>query len=95
MKKVAECSLTGFFDSLVYQPKPFNHIAYFAKAGLVLTDTNLADKNTKASIGLSTTNNNGRLMVSYVEARGGANQSGLNVNDELIAVNGFRLNNET
>jgi predicted metalloprotease with PDZ domain len=45
----------------------------------------------RASLGLSTRNDEGRLVISAVRRDGPAAQAGLNVDDEILAIDEFRI----
>ena len=44
-----------------------------------------------AWLGVSTSSNNGRLTISRIQSNSPATDAGLNTDDEIIAVNGFRV----
>ncbi len=48
--------------------------------------------NQPLSFNLQTRNENGKLIISYIHRNGTAAALGLNVNDELISFNGYRIN---
>ncbi|TYP88720.1 putative metalloprotease with PDZ domain [Sphingobacterium allocomposti] len=61
---------------------------YFNKVGYELVD--LLHDSTELSLGIRTTNQDGRIIIKHVERGSGAWDAGLNVDDELIAINGNR-----
>lgn len=62
---------------------------YFHRVGYELIDLN---KNSQTlSLGIKTANQEGRIIVKHVERDSGAWDAGINVEDELIAINGNRL----
>lgn len=61
---------------------------YFELAGIHLTDT--CDK-TKTYLGLYTSWKEGKLLITELDKNYGAYQSGLNVHDEIISIDGFRV----
>lgn len=62
---------------------------YFHAVGYELVDLN--SNSQERSLGIKTANQEGRVFVKYVERNTGAWDAGLNVDDELIAINGNRL----
>ncbi|KGE15796.1 M61 family metallopeptidase [Sphingobacterium deserti] len=63
--------------------------SFFNKVGYELVDLN--SENRELSLGIRLVEQDGRLFVKNVERSSGAWDAGLNVNDELIAINGNRL----
>ncbi len=49
------------------------------------------DKTPKTWVGISTRTDDGRLLVSRVERNSPAYRAGVNVDDEILAINGFRV----
>jgi predicted metalloprotease with PDZ domain len=73
----------------VYNTKTPDYNEYFSAAGLRVTDAK-KDSNL-GSWGATTAFNNGKLIVKSVSKSTSAYEGGLNVNDEIIAINGFRV----
>lgn len=88
VEKIAGENLDDFFNDYVYSTKEIDYNKYFGYAGLKLVDSG-TDEN---GLGISTRDDNGRLVVRNVEAGTSAYEGGVNANDELIAINGFRVN---
>lgn len=65
----------------------YNH--YFNKVGYQLVDQNAGQKN--VTLGIKTVMAENRIVVKHVDRNSGAWKAGLNVEDEIIAVNGYRL----
>jgi predicted metalloprotease with PDZ domain len=51
----------------------------------------VADRQARAWFGMTTRNDGGRLLVSQVRREAPAHAAGLNVDDEIIAIDGFRV----
>lgn len=87
-EKIAGVSLQDIFRYVdVAQPIDYNQ--YLLYAGLELIDVKKDTE--KAFLGLKTVNQGGRIVISSVFRGHGAWNGGLNVDDEIIAVNGDRL----
>lgn len=62
---------------------------YFNMVGYQLVDHNAGQKN--VTLGIKTVLVDNRIIVKHVDRNSGAWQAGLNVEDELIAINNYRL----
>lgn len=69
--------------------EPLDYNAYLNAAGYELVDYN--EGRELPDLGISTSANDGRVMVTGVSRGSGAWDGGINVRDELIAINGERL----
>lgn len=88
-EKVGGISLDEFYNKYVYGTAPLQYNVHLEHAGLMLINDN-AGKNSP-SLGITTAIKDNRFVITYV-ARGGAGwNDGLNVNDEIVAVDGFRV----
>lgn len=65
---------------------------YFNKVGYQLVDHNAGQQN--VTLGVKTVISDNRIIVKHVDRNSGAWVAGLNVEDELIAVNGYRLESQ-
>ena len=88
--KIAGKELQPFFDDVVFSTKSIDYNAMFSPFGLKLTDEN-TDKNMCWS-GVVSSNSGGKTTISNVYAAGPAVEAGLSVNDEIISINGWRVN---
>lgn len=86
---VAGIQLDDFFQRHIYGKEPIDYAKYLDLMGLELEDQN-AD-NVAVDLGMSVNWEEGRLLVKKVKAGFGAFESGLNVNDEIIAINDYRV----
>lgn len=91
-EKVAGKKLDAFFSDYVYSTKEINYNYYFNQVGLNL---DIAKSANQPWLGIKAADNGGKLIINNVTAGGSAYESGLNVNDEIIAVNGYRCDNAT
>jgi len=87
-ESAAGISLTTFFNELIYSTKSPNYDSFFNLVGLDFTK--IADNN-KPHIGLTTKKIEGKLVVSNVYFNSAFYNAGINVNDEIIALNNMRV----
>lgn len=80
--------LSEIFEA-AYTTQELDYNEYFNLVGYEIKDQN--EEQPSLSIGIKTANNDTRILVKGVDRGSGAWDAGLNVNDELIAVNGFRI----
>jgi len=84
LEKISGLRLNDFFEKYINGTQTFDYSTIFNGAGInVETITNETP-----SIGISTSNN----KVSRIKRGSSAYTGGLSVNDEIIAINGFRVN---
>jgi predicted metalloprotease with PDZ domain len=88
--EVAGTDLKAFFDKHVRSLGTPEYQGIFSEAGLTV---NIKTDQRQIS-GMTTSAENGKTVVKFVESNTPAWNSGVNVNDELIALNGFRINND-
>lgn len=91
-KELCNCNIEPFFKDYIYNTKPVPYREIFLKAGVEIKDLNEGVNNALA--GFNSTGSTGKYLVSSVERNGPAWFAGLNVNDELIAVNGIRITDD-
>jgi predicted metalloprotease with PDZ domain len=93
LKKACEVAagrnLDDIFNDYVFGTKPTNYEKYLAYAGLRL---NVTPDNTP-SLGMTAADENNRIIVKVTRKDAPAYNEGINVNDEIIAIDGFRMNN--
>lgn len=89
--EIARIGMQSFFDQYVYSLQVPDYKGIFGSTGLLVT----LSTQTSRSTGLSTALENGRTVVKSVTRNSPAWVCGINVNDELIAVNGARISNNT
>lgn len=89
VNKVAGKNMDDFFTKYVYGTELIPFQSYLSKAGLTLVNTN--EKQPLNWVGAITTFTNNKLTISNIERNSPAWNAGLNVNDELIAMDQYRL----
>jgi predicted metalloprotease with PDZ domain len=75
---------TAFFKEFVFSTTSIDYNRFFDMVGLKLVDTNKKDK-VKLGIKMNGT------TIKYVETASSAYTAGLNVNDEILAIDGIRI----
>lgn len=88
IKDVTGVSVDEIFRS-AHTVEKLDYNEYLNGVGYELRD--LAKNQQRPDLGARTSNQNGRLMVTSVDRGSGAWDGGLNVRDEIIAINGNRL----
>ena len=83
--QVAGRRFDDFFRTSVYGTAPIDFATALGYAGLSLTNAPL---NADGTLGASFSNRTGKLVVNAVERDGPAWTAGLNVNDEVLLING-------
>ena len=89
VEQVAGKKLDGFFQNTVAGVETIDYKTYFSYAGCKLIDKYEGSEN--VGLGISTSSNNGRLIVGRVERGNSAYRHGINVNDEIIAIDNYRV----
>ncbi len=80
--------MDAFFRDYINGTKTPDYNSYFEAAGLRLVNVNEGSK--EASWGATTSQSGGRVVITGVARGTSAWNGGLNVNDEIIAVDGYR-----
>ncbi|WDF67741.1 PDZ domain-containing protein [Sphingobacterium oryzagri] len=89
-ENVTGVDLRAIFEA-AHSTVELDYNLYFHAVGYELVDLN---KNSQElSLGIRINENDGKLLIKNVEKGSGAWDAGLNVNDELIAINNIRLDN--
>ncbi len=89
LEKVAGRSFDAFYRDYIYSTAPVDYSKYLNYAGLKLVNE-LEGRDLPAT-GLSMVQRDGKLMVTSVLRGSAAWDSGLTMNDEVLAVDGFRV----
>lgn len=92
VKKVAGLDVTDFMQRFVHGTEPLPFRQFADVMGLELKDLNAGGKT--AFSGLTTNYSAGKLVVTAVERNSPAWNAGVNVNDELIAMDDYRLSDD-
>ena len=90
--KVAGRRFDDFFQNSVYGTAPIDFATALGYAGLALTG---APASTEGTLGAVFSNQTGRLLVATVLRDGAAWNTGLNVNDEVLLINGMAPSEES
>ena len=85
--KIAGVELGAFFDRAVRSTKELDYTPALKAFGLSFAPPSKS----QASLGLRTRSDGGRLRVAGVQRGDAGDRAGINVDDELIAMDGFRL----
>ncbi|WP_245590585.1 M61 family metallopeptidase [Adhaeribacter aquaticus] len=92
VERVAGHNLDAFFRDYIAGTQTFDYNKFFGYAGLKLVNQN--EGKTEAFLGANTSATSGKLLVTSVLRDSPAWKNGINVNDEIIAVNGFKIGND-
>jgi len=86
VEKISGMSFTSFWNTYVNSTAPIDYAKYFKYAGIKVVNENEGKK--IPYLGVATKKLEGRVMVTSVSRVSGAWTAGLNVNDEVISVDG-------
>jgi predicted metalloprotease with PDZ domain len=86
---IAGKNLDQFFNDHVKGTKMFDYPKYFSMMGMRIVDKN-ANSN-EAYLGATTTSSSGKVIVTSVLKATTAYDGGINVNDELLGIDNFRI----
>lgn len=84
--------MDDFFFNYIQGTKAIDYNYYFDKAGMKLTNLN-ADK-ADLGLGVSIGNSGGKIVVNSVLRNAPGWKYGLNVNDEIVAIDGYRVSGD-
>ena len=88
-EKIAGRSLDEIYNKYVNGTEPISFNSYLGHAGLYLVNENNGRQN--PSLGVATAIKDGKVMITYVVRESAAWNDGINVNDELIAIDDYRM----
>jgi len=91
VEKVAGVPMITFFSDHVYDTKLMDYNKYLNYAGLQLVNN---ANNKGPALGINTNLTNNQLIISKIKRGSCAYKFGLSVNDEILAINDFRVNSE-
>lgn len=89
LESVGGIEFDAFFDKYINGTETMDYDTYLAYVGVQLEDQNKTVQ--KPSLGVVSKEEDGKLVVSTVIRNTTAYEGGLNVNDEILAVNGIRM----
>jgi predicted metalloprotease with PDZ domain len=84
--------MNSFFDNVIFSTKPLDYERIFSQYGLSLKDENAGK--TVAWSGVVSSHANGKTTISNIYSNSPAVDAGLSVNDEIIAINGWRVDDK-
>jgi len=87
LEEFLDRNLDDFFAKYIYGTETIPFAEYFDALGLEIQHTELQS----AGLGITTKMESGKLIVTSVMSGGAAEKAGLSPNDEIIAFNGFRV----
>lgn len=88
IEKVAGKSMEAFFQQYIWGTEPIDYNKFFQPFGCQLVEYN---NSRDAYLGADTKTTEGSLLVSLVYRDGPAYNQGLNVNDEIVAIDGGKV----
>ena len=91
-EKLSGKNLSDFFENYIYGTMDLNNERYLHLAGIGLIETNPAI--ISKTLGFTFENNGAELIVNSVIRGGSGYENGINSGDELIALNGYRVNHK-
>lgn len=77
-----------FFNKYVYSTHAIDYASHYSHVGLAVSDQ---AKEPQSELGIRTSNQGGKLIITTIYSGSAAEEQGLSVNDEIIAVNGYRV----
>ena len=90
--EMAGKNMKPFFEDVIFSTKPLDYESIFSQYGISITDKN-ADKTTPWS-GVVSSHSNGKTTITNIYSKSPAVNAGLSVNDEIIAINGWRVDDK-
>jgi len=93
IEQVAGRSLQGFWESTVEGTSELDYTEALEAFGLRFKPgaQQPADRASRPWLGITTRNDNGRLVITQVQRGSPADVAGLNVDDEIVAIDEFRV----
>lgn len=92
VEKIAGKSVDNFFKKHIYDTQPIDYNKYLGYVGLKLVNYN--EGRNDPYLGVATALTGGKLMVTSVMRGTAAYEYGLNVNDEILAVDKYRVTDD-
>ena len=90
--ELAGKNMKPFFEDVIFSTKPLDYETIFSQYGISITDKN-ADKTTPWS-GVVSSHSTGKTTITNIYSNSPAVNAGLSVNDEIIAINGWRVDDK-
>lgn len=89
IESIADCSLSNFFHRYLNTTEELSFDKYLEPFGLRLVADNT--DNQPPFVGMTVKTENGREVIKFVEAGSPAQQAGIDIGDELLALDGLRV----
>jgi len=90
LESVAETNLTDFLNTYLHTTEELPLAEYLQPFGLQLTPTK--DEDPAPYLGMKVTQQNSATMIKFVDAESPAGEVGIDAGDELLAIDGIRVN---
>lgn len=87
LSKYYEADLSDFFNRYIYGTEVPDYAGILGKVGIEVTEVSRTSMDSGASFSTA----GGKITVRAIRANSAAEKAGLSVNDELIAINNFRI----
>jgi predicted metalloprotease with PDZ domain len=94
-EEVAGGSLAEIFDDCAYGTREIDFARYLLGAGLTLEEPGHEDGAPKGDLGISTKASEGKILVTSVPSATPGYNHGINVGDEIIALDGYRVDQQS
>lgn len=91
LEQVGGKNLDEFFTKYVYGTEAINYASFFEPVGLRLVNTNENAQNPYLGVATGQNPTNGRQTITSVRRGSSAEQAGLNVGDEILAIDSVRV----
>ena len=89
VEKISGKDMDGFFEDYIYGTALLNNEKFLRYAGIEVVETN--NTTAKKRIGISTKEEHGKIVVSSIIAGEAAYEAGINVGDEIVAIDNLRI----
>jgi predicted metalloprotease with PDZ domain len=91
-EKIIGKKMDSFFNDYVNSTKKINYDSFFKNMGYELLSS---DRSSEATLGIRSRDEGGKLIINTVIADGAGWDAGLNVNDEIISIDDYRVDQNT
>ena len=91
IEQIAGRSLQGFWESAVEGTSELDYAEVLDAYGLRFKSAQQPGGGSRPWLGMTTRNDNGRLVITQVQRGSPADVAGLNVDDEILAIDEFRV----
>lgn len=92
-EKIAGHSLDNIYNDYINDVKTIDYSRYFEYAGLKITNANA--RSNEPYLGVTTSLRDGKIIITQVARGSGAWNDGLNVNDEILSVDDYKVKKTT